>query len=180
MADDGTFAFAGWRPEPGYHEVGARYTSQRPELVDDFSAPLSFELEPDEPTPTPTPTPPAEAPRPTPMPTVDPPLVAPASSKVLLANRRLHADRRGRVRLRLLCPAAAVRPCVERVRISRGGRTLATRSVTLPPGRVRTVALRLGAAARRSLTGRRRALAVLVRIGEARAIRATLSRRAAR
>lgn len=45
VASDGTFSYSGWRPqESGVYEVAAEYTSQRPELTDDFSAPRVFEL----------------------------------------------------------------------------------------------------------------------------------------
>lgn len=155
VAGDGTFVFAGWRPAPGYHEVAASYTAQRSERADDFSSPLIFTAA-------------AEA------------VVSKAAIGLRLGDRRLRADRAGLVRLRLHCPAAAIRPCADRMRISRGGRTLATRSVTLAPGRARTVRLRLGPAARRSLARRRTGLRVLVRIGDAEGLRATLSRRRAR
>lgn len=178
VSGDGTFVLAGWRPAPGYHEVGAAYRSQRPELVDDFAPPLALEVEPDEPAPPPAP---PLIPAPGPAPAGPAPAATtttrPAAFPVVLANRRLRADRRGFVRLRLLCPAASPRPCAETLRIRAGARTLTARSVTLAPGRPTTVRIRLRPAARRSLARARRALTVSVRIGGAPAVRAALTRR---
>ena len=162
VADDGTFTFAGWRPEPGYREVAAQYTSQRPELADDFSAPTSFVLRANDPEPPPEGEPDRGQ---------DPdggsrgPVVEPAQAAPQLLDRTLRVDRAGRVRLRLYCPRMRD-ACRGQIRVRIGGRSAAFRGlVTVAAGARRTVRVRLGRAARRRIAGRRGVRAT-VRIGD--------------
>ena len=183
VADDGTFAFAGWRPPPGYREVAATYAAQRPELADDFSAPVAFELTGNDPDrdPVTEPRPDDGPPKGTPpgsddggSPAADPLRPEP---RIFLANRGLRADRTGLVRLRLLCPSSVEGACRPGISLRARGRTLATRRpVTLLPGRPRTIRVRLSRSARR-LLARERRLRVGVRIGDQPAVSSTLRRR---
>jgi len=189
VADDGTFAFAGWRPPPGYYEVGAKYTAQRAELADDFSSPVSFELTGDEPERVPPPPPPEQEPpreqqpprqqeppsgSPPPGPTTTPQKTG-LPLAPMLVNRSLRADRGGLVRLRLFCPRKDA--CSGAIRVRIGGRTVARRGpVAVPAGARRTVRVRLSRTARQRIR-RGRELAAVVRIGDGPPAAVTLRRR---
>ena len=77
------------------------------------------------------------------------------SPAIRLTTVRARASRTGLVRLTVGCAPGAT-ACRLTVRLERGGRRLAQRTVTVAPGTARTVRLRLSRAGRRSLARARR------------------------
>jgi hypothetical protein len=74
---------------------------------------------------------------------------------VTLGNRTARVDRRGRLRLRLACPAAEVLGCRGTLAL-RFSRVLARRSFSIAGGAATSVGIRLDARARRLLARKRR------------------------
>jgi hypothetical protein len=83
-----------------------------------------------------------------------PPSVDRTPPSVVIAAVSRRASRSGVVRLSVGCPAGET-TCAITVRLKRGGRVLARRSITLPGGSSRVLDLRLCRAARRTLAHRR-------------------------
>jgi hypothetical protein len=119
----------------------------------DFDVTVRNELPADPPAPPPAPRPVP----PTPAPPAGPPATptsAPSTRALVSIPRRLAVSRRGRLALRVLCPAVATAPCRQLLTLTAGGRTLARGSGTAAPGRRVRITLRLSAGARRTLARR--------------------------
>jgi hypothetical protein len=138
-ADDGTFGVAAWRPQQGgRYALQAQFRSKRPDLADDFSAPVSFDLS--RPVPLPAAEPWRPGPRPVPLPE--------------LATVARDVSVRGRVaRVRLRCPRPDGCRGVVRLKVRRAFSDW--RSFRIAAGKEKVVTVRIGPSIRRVLQDRR-------------------------
>lgn len=134
VADDGTFGLRDWRPqEVGSYAIQAQYKSNRPELADDRSEPLTFRLR----IPVPLRPGPAVPPRQI--------TTAPSLATVLPTA----SVRRGVARIRLRCSRSEA--CRGVVRLKVRAVFSQWRSFKVAAGKEKAVPIRLGASARRTL-----------------------------
>jgi len=90
--------------------------------------------------------------------------------RVLILDRRLRMDRRGRVRVRLRCPATLALPggvpanCRTTLELRRGGRRAGRAGATVRRGHVRRVRVRLARRVQRRVRKARRGITVAVRV----------------
>jgi hypothetical protein len=95
---------------------------------------------------------------------VQPPGSSGDGPKVTLASTRLRMDRRGRVALRLRCPATEPTSCDTTVRLRRAAKTVARGTITIRHARTKTLRVTLAKRVRRLVRRARHAVRLSARI----------------